>query len=260
MTIAVCFNCGEFKHGAFKPCPICGALPSNKDELSLSMALTDHYFNNDGLEEIRKNIQKGISINLPDEVKENFQKLIQESGIDQMIRAVKEEIEKDVRIPPETHLSTPSIERTYLHMAEAAFEIAHEFVDLRELINKEAGTFWSFIRNLFRTVDYQHFVDRTHTIKDKLNKLQNEIEHAPSDKDFTEEDFTVALQEYLGSLSISADILLSKTDFLARKARSAKAPGTSYAEFQTVIKDEWASLQECQKTGDRLTELYRSNL
>lgn len=260
MTIAVCFNCGEFKHGAFKPCPVCGALPSNKDELSLSMALTDHYFDNNGLEEMRKNIQKGISINLPDEVKEKFQKIIQESGIDQMIRAVKEEIEKDVSTHPETHLSTSSIGRIYLHMAEAAFEIAQEFVDFRELINKEAGTFGSFVRNLFRTVDYQHFVDRAHTIKDKLNKLRNEIEHAPSARDSAEEDFAVALQEYVRALLRAADILLSKTDFLARKARSAKASGTNYAKFQVVIKDEWASLQECQKTGDRLTELYRSNL
>jgi hypothetical protein len=171
----------------------------------------------------------------------------------------KEEIEKDVRTRPETHLSTPSIGRIYLHMTEVAFEIAHEFVDLRiNKINKEAGTFWSVIRNLFRTVDYQHFVDRTHTIKDKLNKLRNEIEHAPSDKDSAEEDFAVALQEYVRALSRATDILLSKTDFLARKARSAKAPRTSYAEFQAIIKDEWASLQECQKTGDRLTELNRS--
>ena len=177
-----------------------------------------------------------------------------------MIRTVKEEIERDVRTPPETHLSTPSIGRTYLHMAAAAFEIAHEFVDLRELINKEAGTFWSFIRNLFKTVDYQHFVDRAHTIKDKLNKLRNEIEHAPSAKDSAEEDFAVALREYVKALSRAADILLSKTNFMARKSRSAKALGTSYAEWQIVIKDEWASLQECQKTGDRLTELYRRSI
>ena len=140
-------------------------------------------------------------------------------------------------------------------MAEAAFEIAHEFVDLRELINKEAGTFWSFIRNLFKTVDYQYFVDRAHTIKDKLNKLRNEIEHAQSAKDSAEDELAVALQEYVRALSRAADILLNKTDFLARKARSAEVPETSYAEFQVVIKDEWASLQECQQTGDRLTEL-----
>ena len=149
---------------------------------------------------------------------------------------------------------------TYLHLSEVAFEIANEFVDLRELLNNEAGTFWSFIRNLFRTVNYQNFVDQTHPIKNKLNELQNKIEYAQSAEHSAEEELAGALQEYVRALSKAADILLRKTEFLARKACSAKTPGTSYAEFQTVIKDERSSLHECQKTGDRLAELYRLNL
>jgi hypothetical protein len=48
MTIAVCFNCGEFKHGAFNPCPKCGEVPEG-EEKNASMALTDHYHNREDL-------------------------------------------------------------------------------------------------------------------------------------------------------------------------------------------------------------------
>lgn len=44
MTQAVCFKCGEMKHGAFTDCPHCGGRPVTDDELVLSLAMTDHYF------------------------------------------------------------------------------------------------------------------------------------------------------------------------------------------------------------------------
>ena len=43
MTTAVCFRCGELKFGAFCPCQ-CGAMPQTEDELAISLAMTDHYF------------------------------------------------------------------------------------------------------------------------------------------------------------------------------------------------------------------------
>ena len=44
MTQAVCFKCGEIKFGAFVLCPHCNARPSADEELVLSLAMTDHYF------------------------------------------------------------------------------------------------------------------------------------------------------------------------------------------------------------------------
>ncbi len=44
MTQAVCFKCGELKHGAFTDCPHCGARPVTDEDLVISLAMTDHYF------------------------------------------------------------------------------------------------------------------------------------------------------------------------------------------------------------------------
>jgi hypothetical protein len=44
MTQAVCFKCGEMKHGAFTDCSCCGARPVTDDDLVISLAMTDHYF------------------------------------------------------------------------------------------------------------------------------------------------------------------------------------------------------------------------
>ena len=45
MTKAVCFRCGDIKFGAFNPCGACGETPRNDEDLILSLAMTDHYFN-----------------------------------------------------------------------------------------------------------------------------------------------------------------------------------------------------------------------
>jgi hypothetical protein len=44
MTVAVCFRCGERKVGAFGACGKCGVQPITDDDLVLSLAMTDHYF------------------------------------------------------------------------------------------------------------------------------------------------------------------------------------------------------------------------
>ena len=52
MTVAICFACGEFKVGAFTPCPTCGAEPASDEELAHSLALTDHYLTPEGLAQV----------------------------------------------------------------------------------------------------------------------------------------------------------------------------------------------------------------
>jgi hypothetical protein len=59
MTMAVCFKCGVIKFGAFVPCPECSALPRTEDDLALSLAMTDHYFDMPTLEQIGASVRDG---------------------------------------------------------------------------------------------------------------------------------------------------------------------------------------------------------
>ena len=59
MTQAVCFNCGDMKWGAFNHCENCGAMPRSDDELMLSLACTDHYFDLETLRRIGGDIKLG---------------------------------------------------------------------------------------------------------------------------------------------------------------------------------------------------------
>ena len=59
MTTAVCFKCGAIKFGAFVPCPECGGFPRNEDELALSLAMTDHYFDMPTLDQMGATIRDG---------------------------------------------------------------------------------------------------------------------------------------------------------------------------------------------------------
>lgn len=260
MTIAICFKCGEFKHGSFKPCPSCGSIPHNTDDLSLSMALTDHYFDNSMLEELRKNIKQGINIELPDEVRTNFQKLIKESGVLEIMQLVQNELSHQETDSNETTPQRVSVDIDYLKSAATAFEVAHDFVGLRALITEEAGTFQSFIKNLFRTVDYQHFANRAKEIKDKIEKLSSDIKLLSPPNTLYAQEFADALHQYVNALSKASEILLNKSKLMAAKAREPKTPEISYSEFKKIIKNESSSLEECQITGDKLTILYRKNI
>lgn len=59
MTMAVCFKCGKIKFGAFVPCPDCRAEPKNEDDLALSLAMTDHYFDMPTLEQMGAAVRDG---------------------------------------------------------------------------------------------------------------------------------------------------------------------------------------------------------
>lgn len=59
MTTAVCFKCGKLKPGAFLPCEVCSALPHDEEEIAISMAITDHYFDLPTLKQIGASIAEG---------------------------------------------------------------------------------------------------------------------------------------------------------------------------------------------------------
>ncbi|MDP3298029.1 MAG: hypothetical protein Q8N09_10680 [Thermodesulfovibrionia bacterium] len=152
------------------------------------------------------------------------------------------------------------IDIAYIKNTATAFEIAHEFVGLRALITAEAGTFQSFVRNLFHKVDYQSFVNRTREIKDKIDRLDNNVKLLSPPKAPAAEEFAQALHQYIDALSKAVEIFSNKTKFMAAKAKDPMTPETSYAEFKKIIKDESLSLEECQNIGDKLTILYRKNI
>ena len=58
MTVAVCALCGAIKHGAFTPCGEFGQTPKSDIDLAYSLALTDHYFRVDTLQEISDDFKK----------------------------------------------------------------------------------------------------------------------------------------------------------------------------------------------------------
>ena len=59
MTVAVCVQCGAIKHGAFTPCAECGFDPDTELDAAYSLALTDHYFSRDVLDQISSSIRSG---------------------------------------------------------------------------------------------------------------------------------------------------------------------------------------------------------
>jgi hypothetical protein len=59
MTVAVCVKCGSLKRGGFNSCQLCGFRPEAETDLAYSLALTDHYFSVDTLNEISTAMQGG---------------------------------------------------------------------------------------------------------------------------------------------------------------------------------------------------------
>jgi len=76
MTTAVCFKCGEFKHGAFTPCQKCRADPVSDDDLALSLAMTDHYCDLPGLQAMSLGAKRGKPPHLSPETRELLLKVV----------------------------------------------------------------------------------------------------------------------------------------------------------------------------------------
>lgn len=81
MTIAICFNCGDFKFGAWTPCTKCGALPKIEDDYVISFAMTDHFFDRTTLAQMQNSIRKGKSPHITPQSREAILKELRASGI-----------------------------------------------------------------------------------------------------------------------------------------------------------------------------------
>ena len=78
MTVAVCYKCGTLKAGAFNPCRQCGSHPREKDDLALSLLLTDHYFDPPTLEKMGNSIKAGVKLDLAPETQTKMNPAIDE--------------------------------------------------------------------------------------------------------------------------------------------------------------------------------------
>ena len=81
MTVAVCWNCGEMKWGAFNPCPKCKAAPGSEDELAVSLVLSDHYQDKPTMERIGMDIAAGQPAVLDPETRLDCIKNIRDMGL-----------------------------------------------------------------------------------------------------------------------------------------------------------------------------------
>jgi len=156
-------------------------------------------------------------------------------------------VDKNDRIPVEYRVCT-----------ERAFEIAHKFVNLRNALNREAGTARSLVRNLFHKVDYDYYRQSAKKIFEDCHVHKNRVRTlCGTNKNQSIVNFSDALTEYLDALYTAANIFARKAEFLANKSKSASFPETSYHDFQEITKEEIPSLNKCQATGERLTKIYR---
>ena len=81
MTQAVCFKCGDIKWGAFSNCENCGARPKSDDDLMLSLAFTDHYFELAKLQQFGRDVAAGRSLQLDPSTKEKLLPAVREAKV-----------------------------------------------------------------------------------------------------------------------------------------------------------------------------------
>ena len=70
MTQAVCFSCGDLKVGAFTVCSSCGIKPKTDEDMVLSLAMTDHYFDISTLKRMSEMVKRGERVELDESTRE----------------------------------------------------------------------------------------------------------------------------------------------------------------------------------------------
>ena len=68
MTKAICWQCGEFKFGAFLPCSACNSEPTDDYEIKVSLLLTDNNQSEEELLSLQECIRRGAKIYITDEI------------------------------------------------------------------------------------------------------------------------------------------------------------------------------------------------
>lgn len=81
MTVAVCIECGEHKHGALSKCGRCWFKPYFEDDVVKSLLFSDHYFSEQELVVIGKDNREGRSSNIDIQTFENYKRSLQKQGV-----------------------------------------------------------------------------------------------------------------------------------------------------------------------------------
>ena len=69
MTKAICWQCGEFKFGAFLPCSACNSEPTDDYEIMVSLLLTDNDHSEDELLSLQERIRRGANVEITEEMR-----------------------------------------------------------------------------------------------------------------------------------------------------------------------------------------------
>ncbi|MEI7931734.1 MAG: hypothetical protein WCI21_01575 [Alphaproteobacteria bacterium] len=94
MTQAVCFKCGAIKFGAFTACKSCDGTPQSDEDLIMSLAMTDHYFDEKTLQQMGDDIRAGKKLTLHEETRRDLLKMIEQSPLTAILRAPPAPIKK----------------------------------------------------------------------------------------------------------------------------------------------------------------------
>ena len=110
MTTAVCFKCGEFKFGAWTLCSKCQAFPETEDDFVISLAMSDHYFDEATLRKMGESVKSGHLPKLDEKTREAMtQQLRAAAGVgqfDKMAARIRSNIEARIKHDRDTgHLS-----------------------------------------------------------------------------------------------------------------------------------------------------------
>jgi hypothetical protein len=109
MTQAVCYRCGVIKFGAFVPCPDCGAMPDNEDDLALSLAMTDHYIDMPTLRRMGESIQGGVVPHLDPQTHAQLVDQIRSEGLLRQLQSLIGSVKKrGADLPPANSAAKPS--------------------------------------------------------------------------------------------------------------------------------------------------------
>jgi hypothetical protein len=87
------------KFGAFVPCPECRQAPGTEEELALSLAMTDHYFDIPTLEQIGASIRQGQPPKLAPETHSELVEMIRDSGMLQRIQTMFSDPDQEPMLP-----------------------------------------------------------------------------------------------------------------------------------------------------------------
>jgi len=120
MTKAICWQCGEFKFGAFLPCSACKSEPAEEYEIMVSLLLTDHYHTENELLSLQERIRRGAKVEITEEMRTSLLPAVE---IAKRISGIGNNVSREVQDTTlrSTNLSTTRINKLHKWVARHGF-------------------------------------------------------------------------------------------------------------------------------------------